>query len=79
MYAFSIIDIRKKEAYIARDRLGVKPLYFSEKKNMLYFSSEMKSINSLFGYSNKISNKSFINSYKLINRIYNNRILNGKT
>ena len=29
--------------------------------------------------SNKISNKSFINSYKLINRIYNNRILNGKT
>ena len=29
--------------------------------------------------SNKISNKSFINSYKLINRIYNNRMLNGKT
>ena len=29
--------------------------------------------------SNKISNKSFINSYKLINKIYNNRILNGKT
>jgi len=29
--------------------------------------------------SNKISNKSFINSYKLINKIYNNRKLNGKT
>lgn len=29
--------------------------------------------------SNKISNKSFINSYKLINKIYNNRIINGKT
>ncbi len=29
--------------------------------------------------SNKISNKSFINSYKLINKIYNHRILNGKT
>ena len=28
--------------------------------------------------SNKISNKSFINCYKLINKIYNNRILNGK-
>ena len=28
--------------------------------------------------SNKISNKSFINSYKLIKKIYNNRILNGK-
>ena len=27
----------------------------------------------------KISNKSFINSYKLINKIYNNRILNGRT
>ena len=29
--------------------------------------------------SNKILNKSFINSYKLINRIYNNRMMNGKT
>ncbi len=29
--------------------------------------------------SNKFSNKSFINSYKLINTIYNNRKLNGKT
>ena len=29
--------------------------------------------------SSKISNKSFINSYKLINKIYNNRILNGRT
>ena len=29
--------------------------------------------------SNKISNKSFINSYKLINKIYNHRIINGKT
>ncbi len=29
--------------------------------------------------SNKISNKSFINSYKLISKIYNNRILNDKT
>ncbi len=60
MYAFSIIDIHKKEAYIARDRLGVKPLYFSEKKNTLYFSSEIKSIKSLFGYSSNISNKSIV-------------------
>ena len=29
--------------------------------------------------SNKISNKSFINSYKLIRKIYNNRIINDKT
>ena len=29
--------------------------------------------------SNKILNKSFINSYKLIHRIYNNRMMNGKT
>ena len=29
--------------------------------------------------SSKISIKSFVNSYKLINKIYNNRMLNGKT
>ncbi len=42
MFAFAIHDKKKKSIFIARDRLGVKPLYYSIKDNKLFFSSEIK-------------------------------------
>jgi asparagine synthase (glutamine-hydrolysing) len=45
MFAFAIWDQRKKELFIARDRLGVKPLYyFHADDGSLYFGSEIKTI-----------------------------------
>ena len=44
MYAFAIWDVNKKRLFIARDRLGVKPVYYAEKNNGLVFSSEQKGI-----------------------------------
>jgi len=45
MFAFAIWDKRKNQLFIARDRLGVKPLYyvFDEQGN-LFFGSEIKTI-----------------------------------
>ena len=37
MFAFSIIDTSKKKLFIARDRLGVKPLFYSKTKNSIFF------------------------------------------
>jgi asparagine synthase (glutamine-hydrolysing) len=42
MFAFVIYDIEKNELFGARDRFGVKPLYYIHEKDKLYWASEIK-------------------------------------
>jgi asparagine synthase (glutamine-hydrolysing) len=42
MFAFSIWDKEKKELFIARDRMGIKPLYYHLNAGHLLFSSEIR-------------------------------------
>ena len=44
MYAFAIWDTEKKELFIARDRMGIKPLYYYQHNGMFLFSSEVRSL-----------------------------------
>lgn len=44
MFAFAIYDLRDGTLFIARDRLGVKPLLYAATPDGLFFSSEMHSI-----------------------------------
>lgn len=44
MFAFAVWDREKQELFIARDRMGVKPLYFYSDKDCLLFASEIRSI-----------------------------------
>ena len=44
IFAFAIWDIKNKELFIARDRIGVKPLYYYWDNKKLIFSSEIKAI-----------------------------------
>src|SRR5450432_2457115 len=44
MFAFAVWDENKKELFLARDRMGQKPLYFFYAPGLLVFASELASL-----------------------------------
>ena len=44
MFAFAIWDPQRKRLFLARDRLGIKPLYYYNRDGSFLFSSEVRSL-----------------------------------
>ena len=55
MFAFAVYDINHETLFIARDRVGEKPLYYYKDKYAFYFSSEIKSFFTLEHFEKKLS------------------------
>ena len=43
-FAFALYDLRKQEILLARDRVGICPLFYALKKDTIFFGSEIKAI-----------------------------------
>ncbi|MPS74842.1 MAG: asparagine synthase (glutamine-hydrolyzing) [Chryseobacterium sp.] len=44
MFAIALVDLDKKKLLLARDRVGMKPLFYYEKENELIWASEIKAL-----------------------------------
>ncbi|MCD8095539.1 MAG: asparagine synthase (glutamine-hydrolyzing) [Ruminococcus sp.] len=44
IFAFAVWDERRKRMFAARDRIGVKPFFYTIKNGVLYFASEIKGL-----------------------------------
>lgn len=44
MFAFALWDSRNAQLFLARDRIGIKPLYYAQRPDRLLFASEVKAI-----------------------------------
>ena len=65
MFAFTIYDIKSNEIFIARDRVGVKPLYFYQTNDLFLFSSELKAFHQHPRFTKSKDNNSVASFIKL--------------
>jgi len=93
MFSIAIWDGRKKVLFLARDRIGIKPLYYYISENTLIFASELKSIMAFAAFHRELdfdafslylhfqfipgSRTIFRNTYKLLPGEY--AIFNGES
>jgi asparagine synthase (glutamine-hydrolysing) len=54
MFAIALWDKRRRRLLLARDRFGIKPLYYSHENGALSFASELKSMLEQPGFSREI-------------------------
>lgn len=52
-FAFAIWDSKKRELFLARDRVGIRPLYYTIYNKQFFFASEIKSIFTIKNTSNE--------------------------
>jgi asparagine synthase (glutamine-hydrolysing) len=60
MFSLAIYNSKTKSLFFAKDRMGIKPFYYTVTRNGFYFSSEIKPLISLSGVEKKIRKESVL-------------------
>ena len=75
MFAFSLYDNFKKRFYLARDRYGIKPVYYHiTNRNTFVYASEIKSILEYKEYQSEIDKEALL-EYFTFQNIFTNKTL----
>ena len=67
MFAFAIYDLKERSLFLARDRFGIKPLYYYYDKNSFIFASEIKGLLQIIP-GERTPNDTIIFDYLVYNR-----------
>ena len=63
MFAFAIWDPRDRSIFLARDRVGKKPLYYSRRGDTFVFASELKSLRRATGFTDQRIDRQMLDCY----------------
>ena len=55
MFSFAIYDLKTNDTFLVRDHFGIKPLYYLKDNEKIFFSSELKAIESTLDVKLRIS------------------------
>jgi asparagine synthase (glutamine-hydrolysing) len=66
MFAIALWDRTNRKMILARDRIGKKPLYYAAAKNLIAFSSEMKSLFEIAGLNRDIDPEAVSDYFSLL-------------
>ncbi|HLF17769.1 MAG TPA: asparagine synthase (glutamine-hydrolyzing) [Candidatus Omnitrophota bacterium] len=63
MFAFAVYDAQERILFMARDRFGVKPLYYLAHNDKLCFASELKALLSINGIPKEINEQALFDYF----------------
>ncbi|UAA39675.1 asparagine synthase (glutamine-hydrolyzing) [Paraneptunicella aestuarii] len=77
MFALSIWDRKERQLTLARDRYGIKPLYYSFQGNSLAFGSEQKAILANPAFKSKLDKKALLEYFTFQNIFTDKTLVEG--
>jgi asparagine synthase (glutamine-hydrolysing) len=77
MFALALWDRGQKKLILARDRYGVKPIYYSLEANRFSYGSEQKAITALQGFKKNLNQEALIEYFTFQNIFTDNTFVQG--
>ncbi|WP_407680403.1 asparagine synthase (glutamine-hydrolyzing) [Candidatus Chordibacter forsetii] len=77
MFALSFWDRKRKQLLLARDRYGIKPLYYFQNEQKLVFGSEQKAILEQPAFDRKINKQALLEYFTFQNIFTDQTLLEG--
>jgi len=77
MFAFALWDKQEQQLLLARDRYGIKPLYYAVTGNTLAFGSEQKAILAQPGFARRLDKEALLEYFTFQNIFTDRTLLQG--
>lgn len=77
MFAFAIWDTHEQRLILARDRFGIKPLYWSRQQASFLFGSEIKALMAAPGFERRISAQGLVEYLAFGNALQSRTLFDG--